>query len=382
MKYTTSEKEILSLVSMYNGISRKQLAEISDLSQASITKITKKLIDEHFIFEGERISSGLGRKEVLLYSNPKKFTFLGIDIGGYTVRFALSDNSMKILHQEEFFMAELDEYPNKGEALLERLLHFLESLNTPLSMISAIGIGVTGLVDRDQKTILNIPNRKGWDDIEIVNIFKQTFLCPIFLDEGGRTMAIAEKNLGKAREVRDFIVVQIGFGIVSGIMINDQLLRGSSNVSSLLGHITADEKAGRCLCGNYGCLENIITFPMLEIEYKKRNGQYSSIVEAYERNDKVAIEICIDTGKALGIALSNVVNLFNPTAIYIGGPIFDSLPMLLEETKRTIILRANRFATLALSLEENSFGQQQGIIGALTFAKINFISDLKEAASS
>src|SRR5690606_23816684 len=161
------------------------------------------------------------------------------------------------------------------------------------------------------------------------------------------TMAIAEKTLGKAKKIRDFIVVQIGFGIVSGIMINDQLLRGSSNVSSLLGHITADENAGRCLCGYYGCLENIITFPMLEIEYKKRNGQYASIVEAYERNDKIAIEVCMDTGKALGIALSNVVNLFNPSAIYIGGPIFDSLPMLLEETKRTIILRANRFATLA-----------------------------------
>ncbi|MBW8348592.1 ROK family transcriptional regulator [Bacillus sp. IITD106] len=376
MKYTPSEKEILSLLTSYNGISRKHLADISGLSQASMTKITKKLIDDHFIIEGERISSGLGRKEVLLYSNPQKFTFLGIDIGGYLVRFSLSNNSMEVLHKEEFFMAELDESQNKGEALLERLVHFLKSSNTPLSTISAIGIGVTGLVDIEQQTILNIPNRKGWDNIRLIDIFQQSFSCPIYLDEGGRTMAIAEKTLGKAKKIRDFIVVQIGFGIVSGIMINDQLLRGSSNVSSLLGHITADENAGRCLCGNYGCLENIITFPMLEIEYKKRNGQYASIVEAYERNDKIAIEVCMDTGKALGIALSNVVNLFNPSAIYIGGPIFDSLPMLLEETKRTIILRANRFATLALSLEENSFGQQQGVMGALTFAKTNLIAEL------
>ncbi|MBS4196044.1 ROK family transcriptional regulator [Lederbergia citri] len=376
MKYTTSEKDILSFLTSYNGISRKQLADISDLSGASITKITKKLIDDQFIIEGERISSGLGRKEVLLYSNPQKFTFLGIDIGGYLVRFALSNNSMEVLHKEEFFMAELDESQNKGEALLDRLIHFLERSHTLPTSIDAIGIGVTGLVDREQQTILNIPNRKGWDDIQLIVIFQQAFSCPIYLDEGGRTMAVAEKTLGKAKEIRDFIVVQIGFGIVSGIMINDQLLRGSSNVSSLFGHITADENAGRCLCGNYGCLENIITFPMLEIEYKKRNGQYASIVEAYEHKDKIAIGICIDTGKALGIALSNVVNLFNPSAIYIGGPIFDSLPILLEETKRTIILRANRFATLALSLEENSFGQQQGIMGALIFAKTNLIAEL------
>ncbi|MBS4218687.1 ROK family transcriptional regulator [Bacillus sp. FJAT-49711] len=376
MKYTTSEKEIISLVTTYNRISRKQLAEISGLSQASITKITKKLIDEQFIMEGERISNGLGRKEVSLYSNPLKFTFLGIDIGGHLVRFALSDNSLEVLHQEEFFMAELDDYKNKGEALHEKLIQFLERAHTLPANIDAIGIGVTGLIDREQKTILNIPNRKGWDNIQLIDILKQTYSCPVFLDEGGRTMAIAEKTLGKAREIRDFIVVQIGFGIVSGIMINDQLLRGSSNVSSLLGHITADENAGRCLCGNYGCLENIITFPMLEIEYKKRNGPYASITEAYKKNDKIAVEVCIDTGKALGIALSNVVNLFNPSAIFIGGPIFDALPLLFEETKRTIILRANRFATLSLSLEENSFGQQQGVIGALTFAKTNFISRL------
>ncbi|MBO1003969.1 ROK family protein [Pseudogracilibacillus auburnensis] len=378
MKFTASESLILKLVNIHKEISRKSLSELSHLSQASITKITKRLIDEHYISEGHRVSQGMGRKEVLLSPNPGKFTFLGIDIGGYLVRMALSNNNMELTYKDEFYMSELNEHDNKGEMLLEKVTQFLESNQITPDMISAIGIGVTGLVDAKQREILNIPNADGWDHIRLVDIFSQNFGCPIYLDEGGRTMAIAEKVLGKAIDITDFIVVQVGFGIVAGMMINDQLLRGSSNVSSLLGHITADENAGRCLCGNYGCLENIITFPMLELEYTKRNGRYASIVEAYEQNDKIAIDICIDTGKSLGIALSNVVNLFNPSSIYLGGPIFDGLPILFEETKRTITLRANRFATLVLSLEKNSFGTEQGIMGALAFAKMNFIEELTE----
>lgn len=189
-------------------------------------------------------------------------------------------------------------------------------------------------------------------------------------------MALAEKLLGTAREERDFIVVHVGYGLVAGIMINDQILRGADNVSNLLGHITVDESAGRCLCGNYGCLENIITFSMLEKEYKNRGGKKDSIQSGYMENEKIALDVCIRAGKALGIALSNVVNLFNPRSIYLGGAIFDHLPLLFEETKRTITLRANRFATLHLNLDRTSFESSQGLIGALALAKTCYLDDI------
>ncbi|WP_265415924.1 ROK family protein [Paenibacillus albus] len=172
----------------------------------------------------------------------------------------------------------------------------------------------------------------------------------------------------------------MGFGIVAGIMINGSLLRGYRNVGGLLGHTTVDESAGRCRCGNYGCLENVVTFPILEAAYQqgKAQGQEDgsiSLVEAYAQGDKDAIDICLNAGKALGIALSNLVNLFNPEAVYIGGAVPEQLPLVLEETKRTIMLRANRFATASLRPETSSFGNQEGLIGALTLAATSFLSN-------
>lgn len=373
MALIPSEKEILKLISANKGISRKEISKRVHLSQASITKITKILLDQQYIVEGERISNGLGRKEVLLYSNPLKFQFLGVDIGGYKIRVALSDNNMNITQQTEFLMSEFADEENKAEALADMLDRFLEGASIEAGSLDAVGIGVTGIVDTQRRVILNIPNVENWDSVPVVSVLESRFGCPVFLEEGGRTMALAEKFAGKAKEIDDFIAVQIGFGLVAGIIINGQLLRGVNNVAGLLGHTTVDENGARCLCGNYGCLENIITFPMLEQDYVKRGGNDPSFLSAYRKNEKIALDVCIEAGKALGIALSNVVNLFNPQIIYLGGPVFEHISLIFEETKRTVILRASHFATTSLKLKKNSFGELQGVVGTLSLAKSSLI---------
>lgn len=373
MKFADSELKILKTIGLHNGISRKELSKITGLSQAAITIIVKSLIQHSYIMEGERVSSGLGRKEVMLYSNPNKFFFLGIDIGAFLIRLALSDNSLTVLQRSEFLVSDARKEADKENFIVEKVHRFLMDTGHSASSISAIGIGVTGIVDRSKQVILNIPNAENWDNVELPRALNETFGCPVFLDEGGRTLALAEKFLGKAKDESDFIIVHSAFGVVAGIMTNGEILRGAENVGGLLGHITADPNGPRCLCGNYGCLENIVTYPMLEKEFMGSGSRGLSLAEAYRQNDKNAIDVCINAGQALGIALSNVVNLFNPVSIYLGGPMFDDFPILFEETKRTITLRANRFATLSLRLERSTFNHAQGIFGALLLAKTNFL---------
>ncbi|MFC5404701.1 ROK family transcriptional regulator [Cohnella soli] len=375
MTLNSSEKQILELISFGQGWSRKKIAESLSLTQGTITNVTKNFLEQGLIMEGERVSSGMGRKEVLLYAHPHKFTYMGIDIGGHAVRFSLADNGLELLHTHECLMEELTPEEQRGEALLRKIDEFLALCDADGTAIDAIGIGITGIVDAAQMTVLNMPNAEHWDNLNLVSLLNERYHCPVFLDESGRTMALAEQMAGQARDIGDFIVVQVGYGIAAGIMIDRRLLRGVNNTAGLLGHITADPNGSRCRCGNYGCLENILTFPMLEKDFHGRGGS-GRLADAYRLNDKIAIDVCLNAGQALGIALSNVVNLFNPETIYIGGPMFDVMPLLLDETKRTITLRANRFSTLTLQLDRTSFGPRQGIIGALALAKSRLIQTL------
>jgi predicted NBD/HSP70 family sugar kinase len=373
LKLTGPELKILKKIGLNNGISRKELSKITGLSQAGITIISKSLIQNSYIVEGERVSNGLGRKEVMLYSNPDKFLFIGVDIGGYRVRLALSNNSLTVLHSTEFLITDGQLEPSKEKFIAEQIRNFLNKIGYSASSVDAIGIGVTGIIDNTRQIILNIPNVEHWDNLNISLTLQEEFACPVFLDEGGRTLALAEKFMGKAKLEEDFIIVHCAYGVVAGIMTNGQILRGAHNVGGLLGHNTADPNGLRCSCGNYGCLENIVTYPMLEKDFLANSSRGLSLKEAYSQNDKNAIDVCISAGQALGIALSNVVNLFNPVSIYLGGPMFDDYPILFEETKRTITLRANRFATISLRLERSTFNHEQGIYGALLLAKTNFL---------
>jgi len=376
LKLNSSEKLILELVSFTDQISRKQISEVSDLSPSSVTNITKHLIDQQYIEEGQRIGEGMGRKEVLLHANPHKFHFLGIDIGGFNVRIAISDNHLNILSQTEIRMVTLNHEEDKAAALLKEVQAFLARCNFLAESISAIGIGVTGIVGMDFRTILNIPNNQTWNNVNLTDPLAAFFHCPIFLEEGGRTMALLEMKIGKAKTFNDFITVHVGHGIAAGIIINGQMMRGVNNTAGLLGHITADPTGNRCLCGNYGCLENIITFPMLDRSYVQQNGEHKHIADGFALRDKRAIEVCLKAGEAFGIALSNTVNLFNPQALLIGGRMFDLMPLLFEETKRTIMLRANQFSTLSLKIDKSSFGEDEGILGALVLAKARLIEHM------
>lgn len=367
------EIEVLKMIRSHDGISRKTISEKMGLSQASITKFTRSLIDNKYIVEGEQVNQGMGRKEILLRINPGRFRYLGIDIGVYRFRMSLADNDLKITHEEECLISEFGDTANPLAKFIEKIDHFLANSNVSPDQIDAIGIGVTGIVDTECRRILNVPNIERWESLDIVAVFSDYYHCPVYLDESGRVMAVAEKVLGQAKQINDFIIVHMAYSIVAGVMINGQLLRGYNNVAGLLGHITADESLGRCTCGNYGCLENQVTFPMIKNAYFKRVGRNSIAIDC-EKKEKIAIDICISSGKAVGVALSNTVNLFNPQTIFIGGPVFEHLPLIFQETKRTILLRANRFASVDLQLLPNSFGDKQGMMGALTLAATSLLA--------
>lgn len=375
MKLDELEIQALRTIRRHNSISRKSLAAEMGVSQASITNLTRTLMEQQYIVEGERVGERRGRKEIMLHVNPGKFRYLGIDIGMYYLRFALSDSNLNITHYIEYLTEEFIKKPEPLNEIVERMDRFLAEAGMNAGDIDAVGIGVTGIVGKDRKSIVSVPNAIHWGSLDIVEAIDGRLQCPVFLDESGRVMALVEKVFGQAKQFDDFIIAHISHSVVAGFMTNGHLLRGYNNIGGLIGHITVNESAGRCLCGNYGCLEDQVVFSMAKSKYNIRTGESAdAFVDAAKKNDKAAIDVCMEVGKSIGIALSNVVNLFNPQAIFIGGAVFENLPFVLDETKRTILLRANRYATVELQILRSSYADKQGIMGALALANSELLA--------
>src|SRR5690606_20551050 len=126
---------------------------------------------------------------------PDKFHFLGIDIGGACLRLAISNNNLEIIYKKEFQMNDISDDEDKSFMLVHKIDQFLEHWNMERNTISAIGIGVTGIINEHSNTILNIPNRLGCDNVNTVDNLSETYGCPVYLEEGGRTMTLAEMKV-------------------------------------------------------------------------------------------------------------------------------------------------------------------------------------------
>ncbi|NPV54698.1 MAG: ROK family transcriptional regulator [Firmicutes bacterium] len=370
-----NERLILNLIRFHGEIARNNLVDKSGLSFSSISNVTKRLLGSGFIIEtGKDFSQGGGRPLILLSVNPDLAYFVGVDIGAYHTRFGVYDSSLKRkLTGEKILTRDLGD--DKAGGLYRVIQSLLNKTGIDPSRVAGVGFGVSGIVDSASGVCLDIPNATGWEGIRLKDYFEERLGVLTTIEEGGRAMAVAEKWMGKARDALEFIFVAVGFSIVCGIVSGGELLRGHNNVAGLLGHTTVDEDMGRCTCGNYGCLENGVTFPTINVKFSAGIGKGEAmldIVKELASGDKVAINICLQTGQLIGIALSNITNILNPELIILGGAVIERLEPVFEEARRTIMLRANRHALKDLKILKTSFGEDCGVLGAALNAANEF----------
>ena len=196
----------------------------------------------------------------------------------------------------------------------------------------------------------------------------------VSVDDSSRMAALAEHWCGLARKVENFIFVNVGVGMGSGIFTNGQLYRGSRGTAGELGHTTIDENGPRCQCGNRGCLETLVCGPaivrrarerleegVVSLVNKMSGGDFAKITpeliaEAARKGDKLAFNIMEKTGQYLGTGIANAVNLFNPELVIIGAGISRAGDLFLDAVKRTVKARALHTASTSVDIKLSELG--------------------------
>lgn len=282
---------------------------------------------------------------------------IGIDIGGTNTTFGFVDRQGKVFAKGAI--------PTQEQELVEDYISDLTAIvkkeisNLPVDYeIVGIGIGAPN-GNFYNGTIEYAPNLRWEGIINIVELFKQQFDVPAFLTNDANAAAIGEMIYGGARYMKNFIMITLGTGVGSGIVVNGELVYGHDGFAGEIGHVIVDEKGRACSCGRKGCLETYCSAPgikrtALELIAKSGNGsalknippdQLNSkdVAIAASEGDKLSLKVFKETGKVLGKALANTVAYLSPKAIFLfGGPsqagdlIFKPTKKYMEENLLTI----------------------------------------------
>ncbi len=310
--------------------------------------------------------------------------FIGIDLGGTTLKGALISNTGEIIQETKF------EEVQRPEGLFSQIVETTLSLrdhNKAGGSVAGIGVGIPGLVNRKTNRIEVMPNQPALSQIDITTELSRETGLPVILDNDANTAAYGELHVGAARDRREVFFVTLGQGIGAGLVINGQIYRGAAGFAGEFGHMTIDPEGIECVCGNIGCLETIASGPNIvrrtrERLYRDRTSSLSrlaiprdreftaeDIAHAGREGDEMAQVMMERTGMFLGIALAAVINLLNVEMVVMGGGVMDAGDLILKPTIKETRRRAFPPSFNSCEIVIAKLGATAGIIGAALMAR-------------
>jgi len=362
-----NQKTILRLIHDRGAISRAKIAEIADLSPSTVSNSVNDLLELGLINEREKGKSRGGRRPILLELNSSGFFVIGFEWGVTTIKSVMMNIDKKIISKK------LVDVKNKNpqffiDNTVDIINSFAEELNAS-NKIFGVGIGIHGLVDTDKGISLYAPYFN-WNNIEIKKEIEEKVKYPVIIDNDVRMMAYAEKWDGKD----DFIFIYTGYGIGSAIVLDGKLHHGKNWSAGEFGHMTIKENGPKCICGNEGCLNALISVKNLvkkyyenlpqELDHEEIEKRWNNLVLDAKNGKRAAKKIFDDVGKYLGIAIANVINLLDPQHIIIGGVYTSAEDILYPIIKKEVEKHALKQALKSVKISSTSFGENIGAIGA------------------
>jgi predicted NBD/HSP70 family sugar kinase len=378
---------ILNLIREKQPISRIEIARLSGLNKSTVSSIVAGLVEEGLIYEEVEPNPNVGRNPINLHLKLGTHLVGAINIDSPATRLAIAD-----LDGGVKAAVTLDQKSENPEQFVHACVAKLFELRDQLRIdhLEGIGVSIAGIVDPAQAKVVFAP-RLGWEDFEIGRLMAQ--LCPqegiIVIDNDARASALAELWYGNHDlKLSNFVYLAVGPGIGTGIVVDKELIHGSSYAAGEFGHMTLFEGGELCSCGNYGCWEAYASDRATVKRYKMQKQTEASassqvmlqdIIDcAMQRHETLARDILRQTGHYLGMGMADIIKAVDPEAIVIGGRITGAWDIVYPEIMQTLSIRAffgkNRKIRI---LPTSLMAVRPRLLGAATLAVKEIFSDFK-----
>src|SRR5947207_3501097 len=366
---------LLSKLFFDGPLSRQELSQLTGLSVATVSNVTGELIEDRLIVEAGLVDSDGGRPRVLLRVNPDYGSVVGIDVGETGVKVELFDLWMTRKATVEHPLRSSRPEPGDVVAQLAAALReVLVQAGVDESSVIGVGIGLPGTVEQS----LVHAQALGWDAVPFAERLRAAGVrLPLYLDNGARTQGQGELWFGAGRGARHAVIALVGSGVGAAVVMHGATYQGATSSAGEWGHTTIVFGGRPCRCGARGCLEAYVGAEAVLDRYRQARGgrgapghdeqsRLAALIAAAPRS-RTAARILDETADYLGAGIANLVNLFNPERIVLGGWAGIALGgVLLDRIRATAAAYALRRPYQQTTIEMCRLGQDAVAFGAAT----------------
>lgn len=286
---------------------------------------------------------------------------LGLDLGGTSIKVAVLSRE-----NDDFELTSTDVADTQADGGPETVTANLIAAGQAVmgtQRIRTLGLGVPGHFDNETGQVLLFPNLPGeWKGFPLRERLEESLGIAVAMINDARAFTLAEGILGAGRGHKDVACVTLGTGVGGGLMIDGKLHEGAYGVAGELGHQTVLPDGPLCGCGNRGCVEALVRADVLTSNAGRSTA--SSVFDGAREGDNRCVAAVAQMAEFLGIGLANVVTLFGPDCIVVGGGIAEAGDLVLDPITRAVKRRVTLVPTDAIEIVPARFGRFAGAVGA------------------
>jgi predicted NBD/HSP70 family sugar kinase len=359
-------------------LTRQEVGTQAGLSPATVSNLVAALEAEGVVVEVGLEDSNGGRPRGLLQVNPTYGYVIGVDVGETAFLVELFDFALQMCarHTSVTDMSVLDP-EDAVDHIVEGIEAVIAESGVDTSAILGVGVGVPGLVEHREDAVVH-GQSIGWDAVPLEAMLRRRVDLPILVDNGAKTLGQAERWFGAARDTDNAIIVLLGIGVGTCIISNGEVYRGATSSAGEWGHTTVVVGGRTCRCGAEGCLEAYVGAGAIAARYqqlKRRRaatspadleGEIAAIIAARD-SDRAAAQVLDETITYLGAGIADLVNLFNPERVVVGGWLGRALSEeLLPRIREAAGRQALRLPFSRVEIVQAELGQDAVALGGAT----------------
>jgi predicted NBD/HSP70 family sugar kinase len=376
---------ILNMIRTKQPVSRASIARVTQLNKSTVSSIVTDLLNDDLICEQKTSSPNVGRNPVDLSLKLNQHFIGAISIDAALTRFAVTDIDGRVLGTSS-----IKTQPQNPEKFLDQCLEELHSLGDKhnIKSLEGLGINIAGIVD-SKNLIVNFAPNLGWENFKIGDVLTKSYPQFKILAVGNdaKCAALAELWFGTHQlKLSNFVFLQVGPGIGSGIVIENKLLDGEFHASGEVGHTVIFEGGELCSCGNEGCWEMYASDNATIKRFVNKKGNaldhtenitIDYVIDAATKGDQIAQEVFKETGYYLGLGIAKVLKIIDPHAIVVGGGIIRVWDLIYPEIDQVIKKRAFYGKKRVIHILPTTLQIRPRLLGAATIAIREIFDDYK-----